>query len=162
MWDTAPITPLYPEPTATLLKKLFAAALLRNPDNPFEAAREVEPHFGKAHVIATTWTEDDTVVQERSRLVAALGPISQVPTKEQFAAEIYKKAGTAKPGSEQLSYYQFFAKVMGYIEAPGRGDGVNLQIINQQKTMIVPVAASDDEWEKRAKAHQEVLTARHG
>lgn len=157
-----PIPAIYSDEVMRPLKLLFAAALLRHPDNPYGAAREIETHFGKQHVIATQWPEDQIVIDEMSRLTAILGPISKVPTKEQFAAEVYQKANSAKPGSEQLSYLQFFAKVMGYVEQPGRGDGVNIQINNQQKTMVVPVTSSEEEWERLAIEHQAKLTARHG
>lgn len=116
MWNEQQATVVYPAETATLLKKLFAAAWIRVPDNPFAAAREIEQHPGKAMWIASHWVNDEDVLQERTRLIAVLGPIAKVPTKEEFAAEIYQRACKLKEGSDQLKYFETFAKVMSYID----------------------------------------------
>lgn len=150
---------MYDEATAPLLKKLFAAAWLRQPDNPFAAAREIEEHSGKAIWIAQNWLEDETVLAEKTRLKAMLGPIVTVPSKEQFAADIYSKK--CKDDATQLRYYEFFAKLMGYIDADTKG-GVNVNILNQQKVLAVPMATSEDDWQRIAQDHQKTLAARHG
>jgi len=160
MWNEVK-TALYEEPHATALKKLFAAALLRNPDNAWNAAREVEEHPGRANFIATRWIDDETVLAEKGRLLSVMGPIAKVPTKEEFAAELYRSAGECKSASDKLSYLKFFSDVMGFVER-GTGNGVTVNLLNQQKTMIVPVAASDEEWEIAAVAHQKRLAERHG
>lgn len=161
MWNTQPQTALYSEPTATLLKKLFAAEWLRNEDNPFAAAREVESDTGKAIYIAQRWVDDPLVLEEKARLVGAMGKLARVPTKEDFAAELYKTAGECKTPTDKLNYFKFFAELMGYVEK-GNGSGVNVNIMNQQKTMLVPVASSEDEWERLAQAHSRTLAERHG
>lgn len=150
---------MYDEATAPLLKKLFAAAWLRQPDNPYAAAREVEEHPGKAIWISQNWLEDPAVLDEKTRLKAALGPLVAVPTKEQFAAEVYAKK--CKDDATQLRYYEFFAKLMGYVE-DGKGSGVNVNILNQQKFMPVPAFASDDDWQRIASEHSRELMQRHG
>ncbi len=161
MWAQEPITALYAEPTATQLKKQFAAAWLRMPDNPFAAAREVESHASKAAWIAQHWIEDETVLAEKARIVGALGPISKVPTKEEFAAEVYASANEAKNVTDKLKVYEFFAKLMGYVDN-GKGDGVNVNILNAPKIMNVPIVENDDVWQRVAINHQQTLTARHG
>lgn len=116
MWNE-PNPSMYSQEVAAPLKKLFAAALLRMPDNPFAAAREVETHAGKSAWIAQNWVEDEEVLAEKARLIAIRGPIAKVPTKEEFAAEIYMKATKIKDGTkEQLQYFETFAKIMNYIE----------------------------------------------
>lgn len=150
---------MYDEATAPLLKKLFAAAWLRQPDNPFAAAREVEDRPGHAVWISQHWVEDESVLAERTRLKAALGPIATVPSKEQFAAEIYAKK--CKDDATQLRYFEFFAKIMGYVDADKTG-GVNVNILNQQKVLAVPMASNEDEWQVIAQEHQKKLAARHG
>jgi hypothetical protein len=158
MWTEAQ-TALYVEPTATLLKKLFAAEWLRTPDNPFEAARKVEQHPGKAIWIGQNWTTDEAVLAEKARLMAALGPIAKVPDKNTFAAEIYENARECKTAGDKLAFFKFFAQVMGYTaDAPG----VNVNVLQGAKIMAVPVAASDDDWEASARKHQELLLSRHG
>lgn len=149
---------MYDDATSPLLKKLFAAAWLRQPDNPFAAAREVEEHSGKAIWMAQNWIEDDIVLAEKTRLKAALGPIATVPTKEQFAAEIY--ARKCKDDATQLRYFEFFAKLMGYTD--DKEGGVNVNILNQQKVLAVPMTSNEDEWQTIAQAHQRELASRHG
>lgn len=150
---------MYDDATTPLLKKLFAAAWLRQPENPFAAAREVETHPGKAVWISQNWLEDETVLAEKTRLLALMGPLVTVPSKEQFAAEVYAKK--CKDDAVQLRYLEFFAKLMGYIEE-GKGSGVNVNILNQQKFMPVPAFASEDEWQRIAQEHSRELQARHG
>lgn len=149
---------MYDAATAPLLKKLFAAAWLRQPDNPYAAAREVEDHPGKAIWISQNWCEDDDVLNERTRLKTALGPIATVPTKEQFAAEVYAKK--CKDDATQLKYFEFFAKLMGYTD-DDKG-GVHVNILNQQKVLAVPMASNEDEWQHIAQERQKVLSSRHG
>ena len=127
-WNEYQPTEMYPPEVAKPLKRLFAHTLVRFPDNPYEAAREIEQHPGKAHWIATNWVEDEDVLQERSKLIAERGPIAKVPTKEEFAAEIYLKARKIKDGTkEQLQYYETFAKIMSYLDTSVKvkGDAEN-------------------------------------
>lgn len=161
MWTQQPTTALYSEPTATQLKKQFAAALLRHPNNHFAAAREVEEYAGKAAWIAQHWPEDPIVIEERARIVAERGPIAKVPTKEEFAAEVYASANDAKNVTDKLRVYEFFAKLMGYVDT-GKGDGVNVNILNAPKIMNVPVVENDDVWQRIALNHQKELSSRHG
>src|SRR6478736_601818 len=155
MWNVEPIHKpyvVYDDATALLLKKLFAAAWLRNVDNPFAAAREVEVDHGKALFIAQYWVDDEDVLKERERLLSHYGPISKVPDKETFALEVYQTGKEARTGSEKLAAWKFFADLMDYTPRGGSGSGVNVNIQNNNmvgmKVMPVPVSASDDEWEK--------------
>lgn len=151
---------MYEEPHATALKKLFAAAWLRQPENPFAAAREVEPdHPGRQVYISREWLEDPVVLAERDRLVALLGPIARVPTKEDLALEIYRRK--CKNDSEQLAYYKFFAELMGYTD-PKTAGGININNMVGVRVMPVPVAASDEEWERVAMRHSQQLLSQHG
>ena len=162
MWDTEAQTALYSEPHATLLKKLFAAAWLRMPDNPFAAAREVEDHTGRSIYIGQRWVNDEIVLAEKARLQAVLGPISKVPTKEQFAAEVYLQAKECKTQGDKLAYLKFFADVIGYVERAGNGSNINVNVAMGAKIMAVPIAASDEQWETAARKHQDMLATRHG
>lgn len=161
MWDHLPTTAIYEEPHATLLKKLFAAALLRHHDNPFQAAREVEDHPGKAAFIAQHWTNDEIVEKEKTRLLSALGKLARVPDKDTFAAEVYEDGKNAKTAGDKLAFYKFFAQIMGY-SAPTEGPNININNMVGAKIMAVPIASSDEEWERAAKRHQEQLVSRHG
>lgn len=140
MWAEQNITVFYPPDVEVLLKKLFAAAWIRQFDNPYAAAREVENHVGKAHVIATQWIEHEDVLAEVARLQAELGPIAKVPTKEAFAAELYQRACKLKEGTDQLKYFETFAKVMNYIEKD------NALTINNNQWAVFSEPVSEEKW----------------
>lgn len=153
---------MYDNPeTATALKKLFAASWLRQPDNPFAAAREIEPDApGRQYYISTHWIEDPIVIAEKERLVSLYGPIARVPTKEELALEIYKKE--CKDDAQKLQYLKFFAQLMGYTDDENSAKRINNNIMVGVRIMPVPLAASDEEWEAKAREHAIVLQSRHG
>lgn len=140
MWNDQVLAVIYPAETEKLLKKLFAAEWARQHDNPFEAARQVEDQIGKAHFIATNWINDADVLAEVARLRAELGPMSHVPTKEQFAAEVYKSSKDCKTAGDKLSYLKFFAQVMGYVEKEG---GVT---INNNQWAVLSEPVTEEKW----------------
>lgn len=146
----------------TAMKKLFAAAWLRMPDNAFAAARGVDPENpGKQYYISVNWINDPFVIAEKEKLVAHFGPVARVPSKEELALEIYKRE--CKDDSMRLQYLKFFAQLMGYTEdTDGTNPKININNMVGVRIMPVPVAASDEEWEKRAKEHALTLQARHG
>lgn len=143
------------------LKRLFASAWLRMPDNPFAAAREVDAENpGKQYYMSTHWINDPYVLAEKEKLVAHFGAVARVPTKEELALEIYNR--DCKDDGQRLQYLKFFAQLMGYTEEEGAGKSININNMVGVRVMPVPVAASDDEWEKRAREHAITLQSRHG
>lgn len=166
-WPTVDYNaPLYPIEVAEPLQRLFAAAMLRNPDDPWKAVREVEPdHHAKQYWILTHWKEHPVVIAERDRLLALQGPLARVPTKEQFALEVYQAGNDAKSHGDKMSAWKFFAELMDYTQKSGAGNTINFNQQNNNVTnriMAVPLAASDDEWERTALAHQKKLQINHG
>jgi hypothetical protein len=153
---------LYPsQEIETALKKLFAAAWLRMPDNPFAAAREVDPENpGKQYYISQHWINDPVVIAEKEKLVAHYGPVARVPSKEELALEVYRRE--CKDDAQKLQYLKFFAQLMGYTEEAEGGRPININNMVGVRIMPVPLAASDDEWEKRAREHAITLQSRHG
>lgn len=153
---------LYPEDIEPALKKLFAAAWLRMPENPFAAAREIDPENpGKQYYISQNWINDPIVIAEKEKLVAHYGPVARVPSKEDLALEVYKRE--CKDDAQRLQYLKFFAQLMGYTDDPeNAGRSININNMVGVRIMPVPVAASDEEWEKRAKEHAITLQSRHG
>jgi hypothetical protein len=137
-------------------KKLFATALMRNPANPFACAREIETDESRVRQMAIEWPTDPDVAEYRRELLAVRGVAAQVPSKEEFAVHVYDELKTA-PAKDRLAYMQFFARLMGFID--DKASGVNVNIGGGARIMPVPLAASDEEWERAAKAHQERLTA---
>jgi hypothetical protein len=165
MWNNVTEFKPYVAAHEAALKKLFAAAWLRRPDDPQAAAFEVEPeHAGRAIWIKQNWCNDPDVLAERQRLFD-LNPVTmRVPSAEDLALEVYKLANDktiSKTTGDKLAAYKFFAELMKYTERPG--SGVNVQINNgiTAKIMPVPLAADDATWERVATAHQEVLQLQH-
>lgn len=157
----------YPNDELELAKKyLFAAAWLRNPKDVQGAANEVEPeHFTRAIWIAANWQLDPVVMAEKERLLALAGPIARVPSKEELALELYtlaKDTAVTRSIGDKLAAYRFFAELMDYTQKPGSGTNINIQNNNiTGKIMAVPLATSDDQWEKIAVEHQKTLMLQH-
>jgi hypothetical protein len=143
------------------LKSLFAAALMRQPDNPFAAARELVTDPGQVSYIATQWPTDPVTEAMKSELLARRGPLASVPTKEEFAARVFQDIPALKDTDARLKYMRFFAEIMGYIDNGKNNVNVNLGGVGG-KTLAVPLAASDEEWEAKAMAHSKKLLSRHG
>lgn len=154
-WQTNEIVSpsFYDRETEQRLKLLFAAAVLRHPHNLYDAAREIEQDNGRANWIVNNWSNDPVVIAAISQRVAELGPaLAGLPTKEELAARIYNEASDVKDKSTKLAYYRAVADVMGYIPKGG-GTNVNVQtnIVNAPKVQRVPVFATDEDWEAKAK-----------
>lgn len=162
-WD-AP-APFYDAETEAKLKKLFAAALLRNPHNPYEAAREIEPtrSEGRAHWIVNNWCEDPEVIAAVGVRVADFGPArAGLPSKEELALKIYQEAATVNDKSTRLTYYRAVADIMGYIEKGGTNVNISNQIVNQPKVQRQPVFATREDWEAKAAMVEQRLAATNG
>lgn len=152
----------YTPDQAAKLKKLFAHALMHQPDNAFAAARQVETNPGAVSYIATRWPDDETVIFHRREALALSGPLSQVPTKEEFAAAVYRDLPPVKEADARLRYMRFFAELMGYIDTGKNKVEVNLGGSIAGKVLPIPVAVDDVTWEKKAREHYAVLVSRHG
>lgn len=156
----------YATPELELAKKyLFAAAWLRSPTDVLKAANEIEPeHAARAIWITQNWQLDPVVIAEKERLLELAGPIARVPSKEEFALELYKLANdpATKSTGDKLAAYRFFAELMDYTQKAGSG-GTNININNQltAKIMAVPIASSDEQWEKIAIEHSKTLMLQH-
>jgi hypothetical protein len=136
------------------LKQKFAEALLKEPD-AFKAAFASIPDPGLALQAATLWVNDPIVLAHRHEFLEENGLRSILPTKEEQARDIYAIANNDKVDEEiRLKAHRLFAEVMGHIEKPTIQGGTN--ILNQG-VMIVRDYGTDDDWEQRAKQHQQTL-----
>lgn len=154
----------YSEDQAAKLKKLFGAALLRHPNNPFAAAREIEPteSTGRANWIANNWVDDPAVLEVMGSRVAELGALAGLPSKEEFALALYRERENVKDPETKLRYMRTFAEVMGYIEKGGGTNvNVNNNLMNMPKVMLVPQYKDMDQWQAEATAHHKQLTNEH-
>lgn len=165
-WDTPEPVRFYDDETEQRLKLAFGQALLRSPHDPYQAAREIEPTQteGRAHWIVNNWMNDPVVVTAMQNRVADVGPaIAGLPSKEELALTIYREAALVNDKSTKLAYYRAVADVMGFIP---RGGGANVNIsnniLNQPKVQRVPVFATDEDWERKAKMVEARLAASNG
>jgi len=148
----------YDDATAVELKKAFGAALLRHPDNPFAAAREIEPSqsTGRANWIVATWLDDPLVIATAGKRVADMGALAGLPSKEELALKAYREDVSDK--DTKLKYLQFVAELLGYVQ---KGGGINInnnnQVNNLPKIMVVPAFADEKTWEATAIAQQRKL-----
>ena len=150
-----------PEMDVEEQKTAFAMALLKNPDNPFQAALSILPDtpsaVGFALQIAQLWVNDKFVAEEKLRLIEELGSATFLPTKVDQCRDIWKMATNEKLDEEvRLKAHRLYAEIMGNIEKPTVNNNINNGIVNNG-VMIVPVSTSMDEWEKAASAQQREL-----
>lgn len=147
----------YDEATTVELKKAFGAALLRHPNNPYSAAREIEPteSVGRANYIVQNWMDDPIVIAAGGARVAELGARAGLPTKDELALKVYRE--DVKDPAIKLAYYKFVGELLGFIEKSG-GGGVNVNILNAPKVMMVPAFANQEDWEKAAVEQQRQLS----
>jgi len=153
-----PSTDLIPAADAPKLKTAFAEALLRNPDNAFQAGTQV---FGaetnKALFAATQWVNDDFVLHEKARLLKTSGARAFLPSKEDYAREVWKTATDPKcPIEDKRGLLSLYGDVMGYKEAAAKPTGGIT--VNNNRVMIVKDHGTDSDWERRAMQQQHALT----
>jgi uncharacterized protein with NAD-binding domain and iron-sulfur cluster len=137
-------------------KTAFAAAILKNPGDPFSAALSVIPNTGLALQAAQKWLDDEFVKSEKIRLVLELGEKSFLPTKEDQLRDVYSMAKDEKLDADiRLKAHRLYAEMQGNIEKPAQG-GNTTQIL-AQNVMIVRDHGTDDDWENNAVNQQREL-----
>lgn len=165
-WEVQEQSEFYDAETTKRLKVAYAAALLRNPHNAYAAAHEIEPTqtTGRANWIVANWSNDPVVIAAMGERVSEMGSaLAGLPSKEELALAIYREANDVKDKSTKLAYFRAVADVMGYIpRGGGTNVNVNTNILNQPKIQRVPVFASREDWEAKAKMVEERLAATQG
>lgn len=140
------------------LKTKYAEALLREPDNAFKAACTVfGSDTGRALYAASKWLNDEFVLHEKSRLLQGKGARSFLPTKEDYARELWTLATNERtPIEDRTRLFSLFGDAMGYREAPSKNTGGIT--INNNKVLLVRDFGNDAAWEAKAAAQQHQLT----
>ncbi len=140
------------------LKTKFAIALLRQPDDAFKAGVDVfGADTGRALYAAQNWINDAFIDAEKIRLLKEKGARAFLPSKEEYAREVWKLANEARtPIEDKRHLMALFGDIMGY-KTQAEKAGVNVNI-TQNKVMIVKDHGSDAEWERKAAAQQHRLT----
>lgn len=139
------------------LKRKFAYELLRNPSNPFAAANELPVSMEQRSHIVANWTLDPLVQKFKDELLDEHGPRHFLPSREDAARLVWDRAQNSKP-DDFVKLMKLYGDYMGFIEKPGVT--VNNTTNVQHNVMHVPMVASEDEWQARAMAQQENLTAK--
>jgi len=140
-------------------KRAFAAAWLRKPDKPFEAASSVISDTGLALQAATTWVNDHFVKQCQIELIEQFGVEKFIPNDVDQLNDIWTIASNTKVDNEvRLKAHELYAKIrQGYFHKP-LAIGSQTNILNQG-VMVVNNHGTDEEWEQSCIAQQQELIA---
>lgn len=146
-------------------KAAFAAALLKDPSNPFKAAMSVTGATGvndvdkasDAAFMANYWPKDPFVVSEMQRLQSKEGELAFLPSKADLARKIWELANKPMDAADSAKLLKLYGEVMGHIEKPGTQ--VNVDARNLSRNVMVVKSHDKDSWEAKARAQQKGLTS---
>jgi hypothetical protein len=140
-------------------KAAFALAYLKKPDDAFGAALTVFSDTGAALRASMNWINDDEVLAEMDRLEGEYGVDAFLPTKEDICRDILKIAADAyAPTKERVNAYRLYAEVRKFIEKGTKVD-VNNSVNQTHNVMNVPMPASIEEWQEKARFQQKQLVS---
>lgn len=143
-------------------KKLYAAALIREPD-PFKAALSLfKNNTNRALKAAHFWPDDPDVLAEIQRLKNDVGETNLLPNKADLARAVWQRMQGVEYGEMRVpietddyaKLAKLYGEIMGFIEKPGTNINVNAVI---PKAISVPTFESDEEWAKIAEQQQREL-----
>ena len=139
------------------LKKQFALALLKTPDDPFEAGIAVfGNNTGEALRVSRRWLDDPDVLRFKEEALKLVGEASFLPTKTQLAREAYKLAIDIKlHADDRIKAMRLYADINGYIEK--NGPVINNNILTTNKVMLVRDTGTTEEWENKMALQQSRL-----
>lgn len=139
------------------LKKAFALAVLRNPGgHPIKTAQDVAVKYkitNPTHLgfISSTFPNDPYVLAEMERIKEE-EPEKLLPTATEVALEAWTLArDKSVEAKDRVAAMKVVNELMGYgkTDAPPPSD--------VQHVMLVPMAASDADWELKAARNQQKL-----
>lgn len=128
------------------IKRAFALALLKNPSDPFEAARSpgVWPHnTGYALWTAQNWPRDPEV---QCFVKAAHSQLSrddlELPSDTEYASLLWRSAQDVIDPDTRLKYLRLYAESRGHLKRPVGGPEIDASV-TVNKVMIVTDRGSD-------------------
>lgn len=147
------------ERDASTLKKAFAAALLRFPNDPFKAALQLFPsNTLRALTVSQEWISDPFVLNAQSELIEELGEDHFLPSKLTLARRVFELGERERASqSERLAAFRLYAELRGFIEKPGFTVQNNTLINNQNRVMVMTDHGSNENWEAKALEQQTKL-----
>lgn len=140
------------------LKEQFAKILLKNPENPFEAALKIFPEdVNTALQIATEWPADPLVINATNDILEDEDELSFLPNKAKLARHIWGKLdGEYICNEDYVKLAKLYAEVLGFIEKPQTNINANISAVSN-RVMIVKESGSNDEWEQKLLQQQQKL-----
>lgn len=145
-----------PKTDDDVLKKEFAAALIRWPDDPVRAATAVVGgDTQRAVQISIRWPRDPDVIAYRKELLEEHGAEAFTMSKAEVINKLADLADTARDSKDKIAALRQIAEIRGFIEKPGTKIEVNNVA---PRVMIVRESGSDEEWEQKLAEQQEKLT----
>lgn len=141
----------------TELKRRFAVELLKQPNEPFQAAVAVfGDDTGRALQASHRWPQDAVVIAAMQQAIEELGDMHFLPTKAQLAREAYNIGTDPKVHvDDRLKAMRLYADIRGYIDKQGANVVVNN--LTQNKVMLVRDHGSNEDWETAAAEQQRKL-----
>lgn len=135
----------------------YAIALLKTPDDPFKAALAVFPYdTAKALAVSKEWPRDEEIIGLCDKLIQDEGEGAFLPTKEDLARAVFKRAERSLEDADAFKGYKLYADIMGHVEKPGTTVNNNT-LVDNRRVMVVTDHGTDDEWEAKVLAQQTKL-----
>jgi len=146
------------------LKWDYAEALLRNPNNPFQAALHVT--FGNtiaALTLVDRWRRCPQLEMMKRSLVAEQGEDAFLPSEAEMLRDVLRRAHESYDNDQYVKLMALAFDVRGMTSKAKQGPSVVVNNVNN-KTMNIPVMVnangeklSDDDWEKSLMLQQQRL-----
>ena len=137
------------------LKKEYAAALLRWPDDPVRAAKSiVGEDVQRAVQMSMRWVRDPVVVAHRRELVEEHGAEAFTMSKAELINKLAEIADEARDSKDRIAALRNIAEIRGFIEKPG----TKIEVNTAPRVMVVRDTGSNDEWERKLEEQQRKLT----
>jgi hypothetical protein len=131
----------------------FAALLLDNPANPFQAACGVFPDDTRAALwIATHWLADPVVLAEKEKLRNKGADLAVLPTKADQLRSLWELTQSGAY-EDRIKAHKLYAEIKGHIDKTP-AVAVN---VNNNRVMVIRDQGSDAQWESKVARQQEDL-----
>lgn len=137
-------------------KAAFAALLLENPANPFQAACGVFPDDNRRALwVATHWLNDEEVRKEMNRLRSKGADLDALPTKADLARSIWELTEKGLY-EDRIKALKLYAEVRGFVE---KAAPVSVNV-NNNRVMVIRDQGTNEQWESKvAKQQADLLNA---
>lgn len=138
-------------------KRLYAAAMLRNPDNVYEAALELfEGNTAQAFRAVNLWTFDPDVIRYKRELKDEMGEEAFLPTKGEFCKLLWSRMQY----SDDDNFHKIadvYAKTRGFYPEKNGANVEEMNVVN--KVMVIRDHGSDTSWSQGMLNQQALLQA---